>query len=170
MFENADDHRTMAPRIQDIAKRTDVLRAAAAAMLVAASMLAAAPARAQFACTFTGIDENCVNSGSAPNSPLANPNAGGKLTATNTSTGTVNGEFGTISALGGDTNLFNAGGVTGGVRSVTQHGGNAFANNSGTVAGSTIDNNNNFDCSHMGDLPPRKMDRVTLLSAPSRSG
>ncbi len=145
MFGNADRRRSSAPKFCALMESSVALRSVVATALLAAAMLASAPARAQFACTFAGVDETCVNSGTAPFSILANPNAGGKLTATNTSTGTVNGEFGTVSALGGDANLINAGGVTGGVRSVTQAGGNASANNSGTVAGSTIDNNNNFD-------------------------
>ena len=132
MFGNVDCRRGSAPKFRAR------LRSVFATALLAAAVLAAAPAQAQFVCTFTGIDENCVNSGSAPSSPLANPNAGGKLTATNTSTGTVNGGFETGSALGGDANLINAGSVAGGSQSFTQAGGNASANNSGTIAGSTL--------------------------------
>jgi hypothetical protein len=139
MVGNADHRRKATPGIRPMAIGTTVLRTAAIATSVAAALLAAPPAQAQFVCTFTGIDETCVNSGNAPNSPLANLNAGGTLTATNTSTGTVNGAFDTVSGFGGDANLINAGSVTTGLRSVTQQGGNASANNSGTVAGSIVD-------------------------------
>jgi hypothetical protein len=148
MFGNADRRRTSAAEFRAIMGPAVALRSVVATALLAAAMLASTPAQAQFACTFAGAanDETCVNSGTAPFSILANPNAGGKLTATNTSTGTVNGEFSTGSALGGDANLTNAGGVTGGLRSTTQAGGNASANNSGTVAGSSIDaSNGNVD-------------------------
>jgi hypothetical protein len=141
MFGNADRRHGSAAEFRAMMDSSVALRSVVATALLAAAMLASAPAQAQFACTFTGAlnDETCVNSGTAGNSPLANPNAGGKLTATNTGTGTVNGAFETVSGLGGDANLTNAGGVAGGLRSVTQGGGNASANNSGTVAGTTLD-------------------------------
>jgi uncharacterized protein with beta-barrel porin domain len=138
MFGNADRRRNSAPEFHTRIDSSVALRGlVAAAALLATTVLASAPAQAQFACTFAGIDETCVNSGSAPNSPLVNLNAGGKLTATNTGTGTVNGAFETASGggFGGDVNLVNAGSVTGGSQSFTQSGGNASANNSGTIAG-----------------------------------
>jgi hypothetical protein len=139
MFGNADRRRTSAPKFFAMTDSSIALRnVVAAALLLATTVLVSAPAQAQFACTFAGIDETCVNSGNAPFSPLGNLNAGGKLTATNTSTGTVNGGFETQSGFGGDVNLINAGSVTVGAQSVAQTGGNASANNSGTIAGSFL--------------------------------
>jgi len=145
MFGNEDRRREPAPEFRATMNGSLALRSLlTAALLLAANLLPSAPARAQFVCTFNGIDETCVNSGTAPFSLLANPNAGGQLSATNTSTGTVNGEFGTVSPLGGNVNLTNAGSVTS-LRSVTQHGGNAVGNNSGTASATTLDPFGNAD-------------------------
>jgi hypothetical protein len=93
MAGNADHRRKAAPGICPMAIGVTVLRSAAlSALVVAAAMLASAPAQAQFVCTPAGIDINCSNTGTQVGTFVTNdPNAGSTVTVTNTSTGTVAG-------------------------------------------------------------------------------
>jgi uncharacterized protein with beta-barrel porin domain len=138
MFGNVDRRRKPAAGIHSLTTGAAVLRSAAISALAAAAALASAPARAQFVCTTTGIDNSCTNTGTqvAPFS-AGDTNVGGTVTVTNTSTGTVTagGTTANSATAGVNVNNTNAGTIAISLQAFANGGGNASGNNSGTING-----------------------------------
>ena len=103
--------------------------AAAAALGIAAAMLAAQPAAAQFACMTTTSDVTCTNTGTAV-AAFVNPATGANQNATTTNAGSAAG-FTSVTTAGGNAAAANNASNSGGdIVAVTQAGGNATASNS----------------------------------------